>query len=297
VSPQRPQGLPEDIEKKPHICIIRTSAQSLAFDQPSPLRSCLRCRRPATLHANPFSPPPRRPFCIWLPHHISLYRANIRPERHLPSYRNTPSIPGWWPTKSSCHTTASITATAGSTDQFDIKNAVLGVTCEACYGPGANHVAAMKAGLQDQAADFTLNPKYLDPVSSVDFCGACHRTWEDVVINGFTGIGVYNVRFAPTGWKTASAGIQGDARLTCVACQRPSPASAARSRSVRFAMPAMPRQSARSQEDRRSPRRSLPRQQERLHHCHMPKVETPIQPSIFTDHWIRIVRPCQPYPN
>jgi hypothetical protein len=25
VSPQRPQGLPEDIKKKPHVCIIRTA--------------------------------------------------------------------------------------------------------------------------------------------------------------------------------------------------------------------------------------------------------------------------------
>ena len=38
-----------------------------------------------------------------------------------------------------CHSTAS---TIG--DKFDEENLILGVTCEACHGPGAKHVAAMK---------------------------------------------------------------------------------------------------------------------------------------------------------
>src|SRR5271156_4128633 len=38
-----------------------------------------------------------------------------------------------------CHTTAS---TIG--DRFDEEHLILGVTCEACHGPGAKHVAAMK---------------------------------------------------------------------------------------------------------------------------------------------------------
>jgi len=44
-----------------------------------------------------------------------------------------------------CHTTASV-----AKDQFDANAAVLGVTCEACHGPGANHAAAMKSGMQEQ---------------------------------------------------------------------------------------------------------------------------------------------------
>ena len=77
-----------------------------------------------------------------------------------------------------CHTTASVT-----NNQLDLNGAVPGVTCEACHGPGASHVAAMNMGEQEQGAHLIMNPSRLDPVASVDFCGACHRTWEDVVTN------------------------------------------------------------------------------------------------------------------
>ena len=70
-----------------------------------------------------------------------------------------------------CHNTASTTS-----DQFQPEQSTPGVTCEACHGPGADHIAAIKAGLGEQGATMVLNPKYLNPVESVDFCGACHRT-------------------------------------------------------------------------------------------------------------------------
>jgi len=38
-----------------------------------------------------------------------------------------------------CHTTA-----ATANDRFDPQHAIPGVTCEACHGPGANHIAAAK---------------------------------------------------------------------------------------------------------------------------------------------------------
>src|SRR5579863_1305547 len=89
-----------------------------------------------------------------------------------------------------CHTTASTVK-----DQFEPEHAVWGVTCEACHGPGADHVSAMKAG-DPKGKELILNPARLDPVASVDFCGACHRTWQDVVGNGLIGAGMLNVRFA-----------------------------------------------------------------------------------------------------
>jgi len=92
-----------------------------------------------------------------------------------------------------CHNTASTT-----NDQFQPEQSTPGVTCEACHGPGSDHVAAMKAGLGDQGTTMILNPKYLNPVDSIDFCGACHRTWWDVSLSGSSGI--KSMRFAlPTG--------------------------------------------------------------------------------------------------
>src|SRR5262249_23241964 len=108
-----------------------------------------------------------------------------------------------------------------SKNQFDSQDAVPGVTCESCHGPGASHVAAAKSGLREQSAGLIFNPAHLNPVDSVDFCGACHRTWQDVVGGGLTSIAEFNVRFAPYRLENSKCWKQGDARITCVACHDP----------------------------------------------------------------------------
>jgi hypothetical protein len=70
-----------------------------------------------------------------------------------------------------CHTTASTTDNA-----LDLAHLVSGVTCEACHGPGARHVAAIEQDRVGEARQAVLNPRTLDPAASVDFCGACHAT-------------------------------------------------------------------------------------------------------------------------
>jgi cytochrome c554/c'-like protein len=192
----------------------------------------------------------------------------------------------------SCHTTASVTK-----DQFDVNNAMLGVTCEACHGPGAIHAAAMKSDLPQQGSQTIMNPGRLDPVESVDFCGACHRTWEDVVTNGFIGVGVLNARFAPYRLENSKCWRNPDARLTCVACHDPHlplehDAAAYDSRCLQCHVN---QPGAKPSAD--YPGAACPVSAKNCVTCHMPKVESPIQHSSFTDHWIRIVRPGQPYPN
>jgi hypothetical protein len=209
----------------------------------------------------------------------------------------------------SCHSTASVTIARpekaqsdknqSDKGQFDPNAAVLGVTCEACHGPGATHAAAMKSGMQEQGPDLIMNPKHLDPVDSVDFCGACHRTWEDVVANGFGGIGVYNVRFAPYRlenskcWSKSNA----DPRLTCIACHDPhqplehDPAAYdSRCLQCHVNQPGAKRNAS-------HPGAACRVSTKNCTTCHMPRIETPVQHSTFTDHWIRIVQPGKPYPN
>jgi Cytochrome c554 and c-prime len=89
-----------------------------------------------------------------------------------------------------CHTTASTTS-----NHFVPSQSFAGVTCEGCHGPGSKHVSAMKAGRIEEGKKAVLNPGTLDPVSSVDFCGACHRAWADVIQMGVTGVAT--VRFQP----------------------------------------------------------------------------------------------------
>src|SRR5580698_2770330 len=113
-----------------------------------------------------------------------------------------------------CHTTASVT-----NNQLDVNVAVPGVTCEACHGPGTSHVVAMNSGQPEQSAHLIMDPSRLDPVESVDFCGACHRTQEDVVTN--IGLAALNLRFAPYRLENSKCWSKPDARLTCVACHDP----------------------------------------------------------------------------
>jgi Cytochrome c554 and c-prime len=190
-----------------------------------------------------------------------------------------------------CHTTAS-TVNEG----FDPHNSILGVTCEACHGPGAKHLAALSLDLEDNGAKQILNPARLDPVASVDFCGACHRTWEDVVQSGGVGMGVLNVRFAPYRLLNSRCWMNGDARITCVACHDP------HKRLVTDAASYDPvclrcHVLWNAKENPDHPGAACPVAEANCVTCHMPKYEPPGFHSRFTDHWIRVAQPAPSYPN
>jgi hypothetical protein len=188
-----------------------------------------------------------------------------------------------------CHTTASVT-----NNQLDGGRAVPGITCEACHGPGASHVVAMNSGqpnsaqseqgLPDQTATLIMNPAHLDPVASVDFCGACHRTWQDVVTN--FGLVDANVRFAPYRLENSKCWTKPDARLTCVACHNPhqplehDPAAY----DSRCLACHVNRTATKTTAD--LPGAACPVSTKNCTTCHMPKVVSPLQNSTFTDHWI-----------
>lgn len=191
-----------------------------------------------------------------------------------------------------CHTTYSST-----NSKFDVSRATSGVRCEACHGPGADHVSAMKAGRIDEALKAILNPAHLSPVDVVDFCGACHRTGVDVVLSEGA-YGPLNVRFQPYRLeKSRCWGTQGDDRLTCFACHNPHQPLVkvadfydARCLSCHSA------QGKESHEASPSPA-VCPKATANCTSCHMPKYDVPGMHAKFTDHFIRVVRAGESYPN
>lgn len=113
-----------------------------------------------------------------------------------------------------CHSTAATT-----NNRFDAGQLIPGVTCEACHGPGAQHVAAMTLGAGVRTPSFIMNPDRLSAVDSVDFCGACHRTSVDAALSGATGM--LTLRFPVSRLQRSRCWGTGDSRITCVACHDP----------------------------------------------------------------------------
>jgi predicted CXXCH cytochrome family protein len=114
----------------------------------------------------------------------------------------------------SCHATA-----AATNEGFDPTHLVPGVTCEACHGPGAEHVAVMSLGPDHSSPLLIMNPARLGPVDAIDFCGACHRTSVDVALAGVSGI--LTLRFPAYRLERSRCWGGGDSRLTCTACHDP----------------------------------------------------------------------------
>ncbi len=193
-----------------------------------------------------------------------------------------------------CHTTAS-----SSSSKFDAASAQPGVHCEACHGPGVDHIGAVKNGQIDRARQAILNPAHLTPADSVDFCGACHRTSLDVV--EARAYGAINIRFQPYRLeKSRCWGRTGDGRLTCVACHNPHEPlvkdasfydrkclACHSSNGISTHLPV---------EATRAPK-VCPTATANCVSCHMPKYDAPGMHAKFTDHFIRIVRANELYPN
>lgn len=190
-----------------------------------------------------------------------------------------------------CHNTASSTG-----GRFDPEHLIPGVTCESCHGPGARHVSTMKEGRIAAGVALVLNPAKLNPVDGVDFCGACHHTWADVV--SARGEGVGTVRFQPYRLELSRCwGKKGNARITCLACHDPHQPLARDPGSYDgrclVCHPATKGSKAASGRSAAA----CPRGTKDCVTCHMLRYEVPGTHTKFTDHWIRIARSDAYYPD
>jgi hypothetical protein len=188
-----------------------------------------------------------------------------------------------------CHTTASTT-----TDGFEPSHLMPGVTCEACHGPGAKHINLMDEEKTEEGRLAIFNPRRLNPIALVDFCGACHRTWNDV--NEMGAIGITNVRFQPYRLENSRCWGNGDPRLACTACHDPHQpfvhGAAYDEKCLACHVVAPAKTPARDH-----PGKACPVGKKDCVTCHMPRVFVPSMHAPFTDHRIRIVHPGTPYPN
>ncbi len=163
-----------------------------------------------------------------------------------------------------------------------------GLGCAHCHVGAEAHMAAAVQG------NLSVVPPDLSHLSSEDmssFCGTCHRSWELVVRQGWRGVA--NVRFQPYRLALSKCFNGTDARIACVACHDPHAEVSRNSayydtKCLACHSPAMSKAPPHA--------KVCPVSASRCVSCHMPKVQFPGGHFVFTDHYIRVVKPKEPYP-
>jgi len=133
-------------------------------------------------------------------------------------------------------------------------------------------------------------PPRLGRLSAEDisnFCGQCHRSWADVVRSRW--FGQINVRFQPYRLANSKCFDGSDPRISCVACHDPHRELARGAAAYDQRCEACHTQSARA--------KPCPVAKAGCTDCHMPKVALSGGHQVFSDHWIRVVRQGEKYPN
>jgi len=134
----------------------------------------------------------------------------------------------------------------------------------------------------------------LNPVDSVDFCGSCHGTWWDVKLSGVKGVST--VKSQPYRLENSKCWGKGDARLTCVACHDPH--KQLQTDAVSYDRNCLGCHAAKDSLDtEKNMAHACPVSTNNCVSCHMPKVNVPEMHYNFTDHWIRVAKAGEAYPE
>ena len=187
-----------------------------------------------------------------------------------------------------CHSSGAIRE-----GKLELQTVRPGVDCEHCHMGANAHQDAVSHGKTGAI------PKRLGKLTAEEmsnFCGQCHRTWEEIV--RARQFGEANVRFQP--YRIANSRcFQGeDPRIRCTACHDPHVDAVrdtasydrnclachySKTSGPAVATVKMWKGCSVGEKDCVS--------------CHMQKRNLPLSPAVFTDHQIRILRPGEKYPN
>jgi hypothetical protein len=179
-----------------------------------------------------------------------------------------------------CHTTG---ARRGITLQLQDYEA--GVQCESCHGPGGDHVASVRSGHPNR--DSIRSLANMDPQQSNEFCGACHRTWQTVMMLGIKGINT--ARFPAYRLTSSPCFSLDDQRIACTACHDPHGALVSDDKYYDSKCTAC--------HSSAGGKKVCSVAKEDCVSCHVQRVSPPEAHYAFPDHWFRIVRSKNDYPE
>ena len=197
-----------------------------------------------------------------------------------------------------CHATNAV-----SEYRLELNSMKAGVSCERCHEGAAKHFEAISRGSLESV------PPKLKRISSEEmsnFCGQCHRSFATVV-GELRMRGVVTVRFQPYRLAMSKCFDGSDARISCVACHDPhqevvrdqksydSKCLACHSGSTTAALKTI--SATRAHAAATPVAKACPVANSGCVSCHMPKVNLPGSHMTFSDHYIRVVRENEPFPN
>ncbi len=183
-----------------------------------------------------------------------------------------------------CHATNAVSGRRLTLDKM-----TPGVQCEHCHESSETHLAAVLLNSPELSA--AKNASQSPAVSAErvsNFCGQCHRTWEEIALQGL--LDITNIRFQPyrlTGSKCYDAD---DPRISCLACHDPHHEVA--SNPVDYDTKCQACHGG-----GKPGAKSCPAATNKCVTCHMPKLELPGAHHRFSDHRIRIVKANESYPG
>jgi hypothetical protein len=177
-----------------------------------------------------------------------------------------------------CHTTGQLNAPEP------------GVQCEHCHKNAQMHARSLADRTVAEVTPEKLSRLSVEEQS--EFCGGCHRTWQEVSANGPHDVN--NVRFQPYRLATSRCynSSVNDQRIACVACHNP--------HEKLVKTPESYDANCLACHDTRRVSAGIkicPVAARGCTTCHMPKVDFPHGHFQFTDHRIRVVRASAGYPD
>jgi hypothetical protein len=181
----------------------------------------------------------------------------------------------------SCHTTNSVVDS-----KLTLSSITPGIQCERCHGDTTNHLQGLKTG---NAQSFAM--KKLGVLSAEEtnqFCGQCHRSWEQIAMNGPHG--TLNVRFQPYRLTNSKCFDVDDQRIRCTSCHDPHKEIDRISTNYDAKCQAC---HAGGKPGAKVCKVAV----KDCSTCHMPKIELPGAHHQFSDHDIRIVKANGVYPD
>ncbi len=185
-----------------------------------------------------------------------------------------------------CHAT-----NASQGPNLTLNQMIPGVQCERCHGTTDNHLQGVKEGNPKLARMPSLRNQSSEETSN--FCGQCHRRWDEIAAGGTLGIG--NIRFQPYRLTNSKCYDSDDARISCVGCHNPH--DEINRSDTSYDPKCQACHSAAKPSKNKASVKSCKVANANCVSCHMPKLDMPGSHHRFTDHQIRIVRANAPYPN